>query len=241
MANTTNLNLEKPLDTDQALISVINSNSDKIDAYAGSTNQALLAVRYPENLGAIDSISTLSGKLDTALSGLDNYATKPIKFNFTENASPFVATVVYTGAMYKPGGELYANAIVYANSSPTAILCYRTQANGWRYEQLARKSELNKGIQTASYVYNFTVNVSRTTWICGILLSNSNGGGNKIEAISVANAGQVAITTIFNSAGNNAVTSCDASQTGKLIFSVKNSSGTALRFDEVTWVGMAGV
>lgn len=41
MANTTNLNLEKPLDTDQALISVINSNSDKIDAFAGSTNQAL--------------------------------------------------------------------------------------------------------------------------------------------------------------------------------------------------------
>lgn len=41
MANTTNLNLEKPLGTDQALVSVINSNSDKIDAFAGTTNQAL--------------------------------------------------------------------------------------------------------------------------------------------------------------------------------------------------------
>lgn len=41
MANTTNLNLVKPAGTDKALVSVLNSNSDKIDAWAGSTNQAL--------------------------------------------------------------------------------------------------------------------------------------------------------------------------------------------------------
>lgn len=124
-------------------IQMSSSDTTTVAEAISTTNQALLTVRYPENLGAIDSISALSGKLDTALSSLDNYATKPIKFNFTANASPFVATVVYTGAMYKPGGELYANAIVYANSSPTAILCYRTQANGWRYEQVALKSDLS--------------------------------------------------------------------------------------------------
>ena len=41
MANTTNLDLVKPAGTDKALVSVINSNSDKIDAFAGTTNQAL--------------------------------------------------------------------------------------------------------------------------------------------------------------------------------------------------------
>lgn len=41
MANTTNLNLVKPAGTDKALVSVLNSNSDKIDAFAGTTNQAL--------------------------------------------------------------------------------------------------------------------------------------------------------------------------------------------------------
>ncbi len=41
MANTTNLNLAKPAGTDKALVSVLNSNSDKIDAWAGTTNQAL--------------------------------------------------------------------------------------------------------------------------------------------------------------------------------------------------------
>lgn len=41
MANTTNLDLVKPAGTDKALVSVINANSDKIDAWAGSTNQAI--------------------------------------------------------------------------------------------------------------------------------------------------------------------------------------------------------
>ena len=38
MANTPNINLVKPLGTDKALVSVINDNSDKIDAFAGSAN-----------------------------------------------------------------------------------------------------------------------------------------------------------------------------------------------------------
>lgn len=41
MANTTNLDLVKPAGTDKALVSVINANSDKIDAFAGTTNQAI--------------------------------------------------------------------------------------------------------------------------------------------------------------------------------------------------------
>ena len=41
MANTTNLDLVKPAGTDHALISVLNSNSDKIDAFAGQTNDSL--------------------------------------------------------------------------------------------------------------------------------------------------------------------------------------------------------
>lgn len=47
MANTTNLDLVKPAGTDKALVSVINANSDKIDAFAGTTNQAL--ANKPDN------------------------------------------------------------------------------------------------------------------------------------------------------------------------------------------------
>lgn len=41
MANTPNIDLVKPAGTDHALVSVLNSNSDKIDTFAGSTNQAI--------------------------------------------------------------------------------------------------------------------------------------------------------------------------------------------------------
>lgn len=49
MANTPNLDLVKPAGTDKALVSVINSNSDKIDAGFGSLS---------------DQIETLNGKLE---------------------------------------------------------------------------------------------------------------------------------------------------------------------------------
>lgn len=61
MANTTNLNLVKPAGTDKALVSVINSNSDKIDAFAGTTNQALSNVnnRFKEiSSGSVKDITT---------------------------------------------------------------------------------------------------------------------------------------------------------------------------------------
>ena len=45
MANTTNLDLVKPLGTDHALISVINGNMDKVDAYAGKVNDSLAGVQ----------------------------------------------------------------------------------------------------------------------------------------------------------------------------------------------------
>jgi hypothetical protein len=59
MANTANLNLAKPAGTDKALVSVLNSNSDKIDAWAGTTNQALSNVE--DKLSYVsDSVSDLN-------------------------------------------------------------------------------------------------------------------------------------------------------------------------------------
>lgn len=64
MANTTNLNLVKPAGTDKALVSVLNSNSDKIDAWAGTTNQAIAklqtATAVPSNTNVKDYCDSLS-------------------------------------------------------------------------------------------------------------------------------------------------------------------------------------
>ena len=45
MANTQNLDLVKPIGTDHALVSDLNGNSDKIDAYAGKVNTGLDGLR----------------------------------------------------------------------------------------------------------------------------------------------------------------------------------------------------
>lgn len=56
MANTQNLDLVKPLGTDHALVSVLNSNSDKIDAYAGAVNASLDGLR--DGLGILANGNT---------------------------------------------------------------------------------------------------------------------------------------------------------------------------------------
>jgi hypothetical protein len=67
MANTTNLNLAKPAGTDKALVSVLNSNSDKIDAWAGTTNQALSNVNNELDTFLNVPTETYSGDLNTLL------------------------------------------------------------------------------------------------------------------------------------------------------------------------------
>lgn len=58
MANTTNLDLVKPAGTDKALVSVLNANSDKIDAFAGSTNQALGNLTTPATASDLNTVTT---------------------------------------------------------------------------------------------------------------------------------------------------------------------------------------
>jgi hypothetical protein len=58
MANTPNIDLVKPAGTDHALVSVLNSNSDKIDTFAGTTNAAI-ANRSRVNLSSATDFNTL--------------------------------------------------------------------------------------------------------------------------------------------------------------------------------------
>ena len=63
MANTTNIDLVKPAGTDYALVSVINSNSDKIDAEAGR-ERANFAAAYSASSGyAVGDLCLYQGVL----------------------------------------------------------------------------------------------------------------------------------------------------------------------------------
>lgn len=68
MANTPNIDLVKPAGTDHALVSVLNANSDKIDTFAGTTNQAIANIHdlikvenfYFDNTGSVAAGATVA-------------------------------------------------------------------------------------------------------------------------------------------------------------------------------------
>lgn len=90
MANTTNLNLAKPAGTDKALVSVLNSNSDKIDAWAGTTNQAL-SNKFA-NLGTL-SASTETDFFTAVVNQIKTYANGTYVFSATwQSNSAYIIT-----------------------------------------------------------------------------------------------------------------------------------------------------
>lgn len=75
MANTQNLDLVKPLGTDYALVSVLNSNSDKIDAYAGAVNASLDGLR--DGLGILANGNTHAAVTSGQFVYVKNHQTLP--------------------------------------------------------------------------------------------------------------------------------------------------------------------
>lgn len=75
MANTQNLDLVKPLGTDYALVSVLNSNSDKIDAYAGAVNASLDGLR--DGLGVLADGNTHAAITSGQFVYVKNHQTLP--------------------------------------------------------------------------------------------------------------------------------------------------------------------
>lgn len=131
MANTTNLNLEKPLDTDQALISVINSNSDKIDAYAGSTNQALATLAYT---GTVANLQTSLVSLANSISIGEFHN---IKYTAGETLAPFSNSRLYGGTFKRTGSNYWSVTL----EDPEGVPVYGTYRNGrWSWEPLALNS-----------------------------------------------------------------------------------------------------
>ena len=75
MANTQNLDLVKPLGTDHALVSVLNNNSDKIDAYAGAVNASLDGLR--DGLGVLADGNTHAAITSGQFVYVKNHQTLP--------------------------------------------------------------------------------------------------------------------------------------------------------------------
>ena len=78
MANTTNIDLVKPAGTDHALVSVLNANSDKIDAEAGNVRSNFALVQNTNTATQAiskDQLVVWKGVLKNATSNIANGAT----------------------------------------------------------------------------------------------------------------------------------------------------------------------
>lgn len=145
MANTTNLNLEKPLGTDQALVSVINSNSDKIDNWAGSTNQALSNVTTAKNMN-VSSLADFQSQLETLVGTMANGAVVAIHYHPAAAYAPF-KNQDYYGSVYRNNANSFTVMLAYRKE----IITGGKQGTEWSWDPLALKSEV---VNRTAYSYD---------------------------------------------------------------------------------------
>jgi len=155
MANTTNLNLAKPAGTDKALVSVLNSNSDKIDAWAGTTNQALAKLgSAPTRYTGNDSLTTLESNISSFVNSLSNGTIGVCVMAITAYFSVFSGgDWIFT--IYKTDNRFFSGtASSYNNAHALAYFQYFDGT--WTFDELARKSDLNG----SNEIYGSSVSVN---------------------------------------------------------------------------------
>lgn len=190
MANTTNLNLEKPLGTDQALVSVINSNSDKIDEWAGTINQALATLTYT---GTVANLQTSLVSLANSMSIGEFHN---IKYTAGETLAPFSNSRIYGGTFKRTGSNYWSVTL----EDPEGVPIYGTYKNGrWSWEQLAvikqgsisvtitdtNNGFIDSGISSSSYMMLSAHTLASSN--NGVRISNLAGGNYRFQIINAIN------------------------------------------------------
>ena len=143
MANTPNIDLVKPAGTDHALVSVLNSNSDKIDTFAGTTNQAIANLAEYESIGSVASQSALETALETKLATMTNGTNVSISVTISTAFGSFAKTTYYAKLSRVIGN--YATALFEeCNITDNKLLIKATKSSGtWYFEELAFKSDIS--------------------------------------------------------------------------------------------------
>lgn len=130
MANTPNLDLVKPAGTDHALVSVINSNSDKIDAGVGTLSEQIGTKTKFLNLTSSDTAATAYAKLN-ALSNLD-VATIFIDGAVMNTLTGGSITTSANGLVVKGNASTYRfNLMVGASTKTVIFTMNNVSASSW--------------------------------------------------------------------------------------------------------------
>lgn len=97
---------------------------------------------------------------------------------------------------------------------------------------------ISKVIKTAKAVYNFTIPLDRNNWVCGLLICNTNGGGNGVYYIDVMNTGTFGSTAIGVNYGNVTVIEGEFTNNNLVLKARNPSLGKYMIFDYAIWIGI---
>ena len=173
MANTPFLDLVKPAGTDRALVSVINSNSDKIDGGVSTLSEQISTT----DIGStFSTLASLESAFDTFASNMPNNSRRNIAFRCTATCGMFTSTF-YIADITKIATNRY-HIEARRTNSPDIVYCWRTDS-GWNYNRYYPTSGTITPIENVTInrysLYKFA-NVVELNAVFTVAAEIANGG-----------------------------------------------------------------
>lgn len=209
MANTPNIDLVKPAGTDHALVSVLNANSDKIDNFAGSTNQAI----SKHELGSFTTDANFDAAIISAIGSI-TINTPPYWISITHS---FTSTkfnwAVYEGYILKGAGASARAAIVLTSGTDFIYGSYDGTNITWINQTkqsviMSQTITVTTGAGGGVQLSNFTNYNSTTDTPLYVVIATTNA--DVYTVFSETSAGKPGWFTAKNTAGNVVNTSVNA-------------------------------
>ena len=198
MAITPNIDLVKPAGTDHALVSVLNSNSDKIDSFAGTTNQAIatkanaLGLGYNSTVVSCATTAAIETAVGTAVGAMSNNQTTILRVNVTATGQT-LSGGSWNGLVYR-GTASYYSALFIGYDNKVIYYTYRNGTAIW--QELALKSGVSLGTNTSipsTSIANGTfttvatiTNVPLGNYLLIVDMSFAAGSGNRILLVDTS-------------------------------------------------------
>ncbi|MBO7408170.1 MAG: hypothetical protein J6V14_11150 [Clostridia bacterium] len=199
MANTPFLDLVKPAGTDKALVSVINSNSDKIDTGVSTLSDQIGAYDF----GTLSYTNFISA-LDTFCSNLANNAVRRVRVYINSGASSPFGNTIHIGEVYRINTDRY-NVVLHQNGSLYDVIGDK-DADGWHWDKIATDEQLstkadfsNLGSQSANTEYSYSVPSSSRNMI--MIVSASSKFSTGVIMVGAASGGGVIVSDIMTASG----------------------------------------
>lgn len=194
MADTTNLNLHKPARTDLvSVVTDINNNMDKIDAYVGTTNEAIAS--YTKTDGTLQYIT--SGDV-RSINKSGRYYVGGSVSNLPSASAHYVDVYVYDTSN---GG--YKHLVACKQQDGTVYTCKCSAGTWTAWQQLAIKSDTESGVTQIS-ANGTTISFTNTHTAAPIITVTVSAATSAITPIITARTATDFTVKLYNTS-NTAV------------------------------------